>query len=540
MIKCLFFLLAPVLTFLIAPSFAAHATVIMDGEFDDWVGISGQKVKAVGDKERLYFYFSLSNNVVLQDRSGVEIFFDTDEKEATGLKVHGIGADYRWDAGLRSGVRFSTHGIVNGAMGISSFDVRALPVFDNSEFELCFARGQLTNPVPRPELVPAGCTIAVVYNGVLIGTASAKYSNTVSQRQAMKDRSPYADLRLVAYNVERDSFLTDAARQKIYLAELEQLQPDVICFTEIYNHSAEQTRAVVAQALPYMAYAGGDGSTDGRVVSRYPVEWVAGAGRFHAVRLQDVDEGIDLLFLTAHLSCCSNSPARAAQMKDMGDLINEVRRGNIAEVPTDIPVVVSGDLNLVRNDNENFRAFQDVGGLKLLRPLHLDQFETYTWRDDSSGYSAGILDYILHSSGVIALRKFVFRSVVPPSDHLPMVADIAIDTDGNGLADRWEASYFSSNPIAEEDADGDGFTNLEEQGLGTSPIDGMSKPALEMLTANGLTLHFRNASAESRFSLSRSEDLVDWVSVPGRWTGQSLLPMSTLKPATFFRATLEE
>jgi len=49
---------------------------------------------------------------------------------------------------------------------------------------------------------------------------------------------------------------------------------------------------------------------------------------------------------------------------------------------------------------------------------------------------------------------------------------IALDADGNGLRDAWEIQYFGkvgNDPTA--DADWDGLTNLQEQTVGTNPVD---------------------------------------------------------------------
>ncbi len=51
------------------------------------------------------------------------------------------------------------------------------------------------------------------------------------------------------------------------------------------------------------------------------------------------------------------------------------------------------------------------------------------------------------------------------------VASNVPDTDGDGLADAWEMTHFGNlTHGANEDADGDGLTNLEEQAAGSSPL----------------------------------------------------------------------
>jgi molybdate transport system ATP-binding protein len=56
----------------------------------------------------------------------------------------------------------------------------------------------------------------------------------------------------MAYNVLKDDFLDEPDKKDRFLAEFAKLQHDVICFTEVYNHSAEDVRLRVAEVLPYI------------------------------------------------------------------------------------------------------------------------------------------------------------------------------------------------------------------------------------------------------------------------------------------------
>ena len=66
-----------------------------------------------------------------------------------------------------------------------------------------------------------------------------------------------------------------------------------------------------------------------------------------------------------------------------------------------------------------------------------------------------------------------------------------MDTNGNGIADRWEERYFGANrPPTTNDADEDGHNNYEEYRLGTDPTDrdSVMKLQISMQNTNGVTL----------------------------------------------------
>jgi endonuclease/exonuclease/phosphatase family metal-dependent hydrolase len=486
----------------------------IDGDLRDWDVLPGSAVGLVSCAERLYLRITLPEAVVLQDASGVVIYYDTDDDPSTGLPAHGLGAEIRWNAGLRSGAAYTTsdEGVTSQPLSHAVLELRAAPVYDSNDFELS---------IRRPEAGAGGaCRVAVEWNGQLLGVASAAYGERRVARALSPARAPHTDLRVLAYNVERDRFPANSTLQPRFFAEFEALQPDVICFTEIYTNSAETARARVAEVLPYMLYAAGDGSWDSRLVSRYPILFSETNDRFHGARIRSEDGAIDMMVITAHLSCCDRDDLRVQQLQDIENLVARLRAGQLSGVPADLPVILAGDLNLVRRDTAAFLALQQETGLRPLPALHLDKLEDYTWRRDSESFSPGRLDYILAGPGLVARRSFVFKSPIPPSDHLPLVADLAMDADGNGLGDGWERAFFgSSGQSPAADPDGDGFTNAEEHRLGTNPLDPADRPRLVAAAADGkMRVQIEGGgSGAASFQLWCSSDLATWDVVPGRW-----------------------
>ena len=187
-------------------------------------------------------------------------------------------------------------------------------------------------------------------------------------------------------------------------------------------------------------------------------------------------------------------------------------------------------------DTPAFTSFQNDLRLTHLHPLHLDSFRDYTWSRNGSSYSDGRLDHALISEGVVALKSFIYRSSTPPSDHFPVVVDLAFDSDQDRLGDRWEVSYWQGlSATANADPDGDDMDNLNEQFAGTSPVDPHSKVSLALKQNNAaLSLQVRQ-SLNSHWSLWHSTDLVSWSRV-GLWSeGMTTLELNKPALSGFYR-----
>lgn len=519
------------------PAAAITAPPVLDGDFREWSDLGQGNVRLFCTADRVHLYIRLESAAVLQAGSGVSVYIDADGDPATGLSRPPVGAEFRWDAGVRRGVAFTALGEVARSIRYTDLELISAPVMDSSEFEISMR---------RQDAMATSCTVMVEHNGVVFGVASASYGNKKFERNVSPARATHADFRLMAYNVLADDLLDEPNKKDRFLAEFALLQPDVICFTEVYYHSAEQVRLRVAEALPYMTEASGNGSLDSRIVSRYPIIFEEANGSFHCARVRSESGHVDVMVLTAHLRCCDRSDIRAAQFAAMSDFIARLRAGALPDVPPELPVVVAGDLNLVRNDATNFAGFQNTTGLRPLRALHLDRNEDYTWRNDtvpaSDPYSPGRLDYILSGDRLVALHAFVYESENPPSDHLPVVADFATDVDRNGLADGWERVFFGAiGRHGSADEDGDGWRNRDEQRLGTHPSDPSSRPQLRANLADGIpVLQFSgHGNGNVGFRLMRSHDLRTW-GAAGRWTpGNERLPIAG-SGNSFYRAVLED
>ena len=100
------------------------------------------------------------------------------------------------------------------------------------------------------------------------------------------------------------------------------------------------------------------------------------------------------------------------------------------------------------------------------------------------------------------------------------------DADNDGLPDAWETLYFGA-PSArpQDDADGDGLTNLEEFRAGTNPVDASSVAIIQSVLVRGADLVIRFSSVSGKaYRLERAQNLEQpvWTTVVGIIPGTGL------------------
>ncbi len=106
-----------------------------------------------------------------------------------------------------------------------------------------------------------------------------------------------------------------------------------------------------------------------------------------------------------------------------------------------------------------------------------------------------------------------------PAHSATLLRFLPADTDGDTLSDLWEQNYFGDITAAapQADADGDGFTNLQEFCAGTVPTDPVS--ALKITAIAGHQITFTTV-ADKHYAIERCDDLA----VPGCWGAFTNVP----------------
>jgi Peptidase C13 family len=143
-----------------------------------------------------------------------------------------------------------------------------------------------------------------------------------------------------------------------------------------------------------------------------------------------------------------------------------------------------------------------------------------------AGYSNAVFNGVIASPAVNSIQSLGVRYMTP------------VDTNGNGIADSWENSYFGgSNVVANEDADNDGVNNRDEYRTGTIPTNSASVLEVDsILNANGFILTWPVAQGRAYRAVG-IDSLIsnNWSVVGGPWTaavGQSSMVYTNPTVAT--------
>lgn len=367
---------------------------------------------------------------------------------------------------------------------------------------------------PRSRFFLLAATLLLALPVVLPLEASANTGTFI-------DKQSPTDLRVVTYNILSDSiFDTFGDQPEKFARVVSALQPDILNLQEVYEHSASEVAALIDSIVPlpggatWQAYD----RADNIIVSKYPI--LAGApiaqgGASALIDLPDADFAKDLLVANDHWRCCDNEADRQIEADRLVRDLKNFRNGNGAfSVPADTPFVVLGDLNIVSSGQPLDTAITgniinefsygsdsppDWDGTSLTdaQPRHnATGSDDYTWRNDSSPFAPGRLDYILYSDSVISTaNRFVLNTttmtsaerlatglqandiVVDPGrgffDHLPVVVDfvrtagpepIVGDYNLDGIVDAadytvWRTLSGQLGPDLAADGNGDGMVN---------------------------------------------------------------------------------
>ena len=484
--KSILFFVALLLLILPGHAVPQAARISMDGYFSDWGQLepiyAGSlkkqsataqffgKLWVANDERFLFLRIELGAEINLQNDNSIVLYLDSDNNAGTGKSVRGIGAELEWYFGEKTGTFFSNgnaYQIRHRHLGLIT-----MPTITSTEFEVCLER--MAKPANQQQLF-TGDTVGIVFENRQTGDFipnSGDRIHYIFDKTVLTPIKPISlnkknedHLRIVTYNVLRDN-LFKQTQQKYFERILAAIQPDIIGFEEIYDHSANETALQVESMLPsapgeqwYRAKL----DPDIIAISRYPIVKsfpIDGNGAFLIQLRPRYDR--DLLFIVAHPSSGSRNYERQQEIDAMMAFVREAKKpGGTIELPANTPIVIVGDMNLVgyaeqlrtfltgeiANLNQygpSFKPDWDGTDFTALLPRQTDLLLSFTWYDEGNSFSPGRLDYIIYSDSAIkpgnhfilftpemspdSLAKHGLQpgDVTLASDHLPVVSDFIV------------------------------------------------------------------------------------------------------------------
>ncbi|MFC2085894.1 endonuclease/exonuclease/phosphatase family protein [Bacteroidota bacterium] len=467
-----------------ATALAQSPPILVDGRFNEWeqrvpaydgsagpqtAGIDFGRIWIESSSDFLLIAFELDQELLIQENNRLAIYLDTDMNSATGAQAGGLGAELVWTFGERRGTLHPPSG--TRSVDQADIGIVSAPTVSSTRFEFAMPLDvtpggwQLfSSDSLRILLVDQNSGSQAPEPGEVISVAISRDASVVRGTEDLTRANGI--LRLLTYNVENDG-LFDPALTTSFGRILAAVDPDVILFVEIYDHSSGQTADRVEQFLPsglgHQWYAASTGS-DVIIVSRFPIL------RSFAIRgtqtsgnsafLIDLSRQFDGEFLVvgAHLPCCGGADNNEERQQEADELMAFVRDikadGSIANRT---PFVITGDLNLV-GDSQQLRTLvtgeivtdvfapsfgPDWNGTDLadLTPPVTGTPLTYTWENRQSTFQPGRLDFFIYTDAVTGIgKRFALDSgqmssqalmraglaridTGIASDHLPVAAD---------------------------------------------------------------------------------------------------------------------
>jgi hypothetical protein len=502
------------------------ARMIIEGQYQDWAAVplafadpAGDQGASVADfsqvwiandDDYVYLRFEVGALTNLQTiDTPLRIYFDVDRSAATGWPVGSIGSDFVLLFPERRGAEQTSSTFDAAGLWHEDLWLVSGPTVAGTAFELRVRRDAVF-PIRGTEVFP-GPDFDIVFEGQNSGGAAQDWApdGPLGHTYTLATGSlpPYtaiplvksdpALLRLVAYNVLNNGLVQ---RPDVFNRVLGALQPDIICFSELGGTSATTIRDRLDEILPlgggahWQVHQVGDTV----VAAKWPLSMQADdtiptTGRGQAMALVDLPDAqydVDMYVISAHYKCCgsmgtSEDQKRQTHSDANANWFRDLREpGGHVDLPAGTPFLIAGDLNLVGGpqpldtlldgdiiDEVTFGPDSppdwDAGNMSDPIPLHNAGPAAYTWRNDSSSFAPGRLDFAIFTDSVMSIaRSYVLNTLdmsaedlaayglqsqdtADASDHLPVVVDFNLgaptpgDADGDGDVDLNDFATFA-------------------------------------------------------------------------------------------------
>lgn len=516
------FFLIPIFGIFCSAAFSQALPIGIDEDFSDWNETASSLSDPEGDGSDIDFLsFSVSNDdnylyiklkmtdeTLLNDDNKIFLQIDTDNNSETGYSVNGIGAELGWNFAGRFGYYNAPSGS-KVTVEHSDISFMALPTVSSAEFEMAVSRHAEIN---GNKLFPGNTVKIAFYDNRTQGdympdpgqtfTYSFDDETAVSEPEPISlERKNNENIRIMTFNVLFDG-LIDSDRQDAFGRIMKAVAPDIVTFNEAWDTQAYQAENLMNQwvMLSQGSWQCIEADNGNITCSVYPISdtYRILPGHRITAALIDLPENYDsdLLSINGHLKCCggsSNNAERQEEADAFAAFVRNVINGESSlNVPTNTPIVLSGDMNLVGNrqqlttlltgDIQNTSSFGqgqaldwDGTALKDLVSSHTNGRHAYTWYDETSSYWPGRLDYIIYSDAVMQhthaytldtrlmtseeLSQYgLQKQDSEASDHLAKVADFTLSdaalssekSDFIIMSDSMQGSYIITSQSNQE------------------------------------------------------------------------------------------
>jgi hypothetical protein len=286
--------------------------------------------------------------------------------------------------------------------------------------------------------------------------------------------------------------------------------PEIVVLSEIYGHTATQTRVLMQSWIPDRTWRVVENVTspDVKIAAAHPIlgTWEMD-GNLAALVDTTSSLGTTSLVIGAHLPCCDDDEGRQAESDRIMAFVRDAKTpGGEFDLEDGAPIFIAGDLNLVGAARQfrtlttgdiadegtygpDFEPDWDDTPLANVIPRQTELRMGYTWRNDNSTFWPGQLDKIIYTDSAVAHgRSFtiytpemspanlsaygLFNTDSLASDHLLLTSDFRVvvrcpaDIDESGAVDFGDLlmllSAWGPCEACPEDLDGDDEVEFDD------------------------------------------------------------------------------
>lgn len=463
--------------------FLSFGQITVDGYFNDWNNIQTQfndtkndnqnnypdliSLKTYSDSNYIYLNLILDKEFSIQNNSNIKIYIDNDCNVNTGFKIHDIGADIVWD--FKTNRACFYHNGIMDSLNHHYIGIIPLPSYNSNQFEIAINRNSIYS---SQKLFPNNEIKLIISSNDYdfipdTGSISLQLSNKAPLIDTnLKAKDINADFRIMSYNCLKDKIF-NITYYNNFKRILSAINADIMCFEEIYDHTATQTDSLVSTMInnsSVLSYYSYKFDPDIVVLSKFPIIDTSriNGNSAYTIDLSSINKP-NILLIVCHLAAGNEDSYRQYEVNHILAFISKIKADpNSMKLRNEFPYIILGDFNSVGDSQqiksllkgeitdskvgESFSPDWDNSDLVDLCPHNANSNTAFTWYSAYSDFAAGRMDYMLYTDSKIQpLNSFVLftdflnedvlkqfnlyeSDSKKASDHLPIVCDFQVKT----------------------------------------------------------------------------------------------------------------